>query len=337
MIKIRKRILFLESSPIWIFGLPNGFRDCGYEVRISGVLTKEKLSVLLSNFKPELIITVGWGPENSSIEKQKMIHEQVRKQGVPHIYWATEDPTHTESFTLPFLKIVQPDFVFTICYSIVNYYKTLGIKAAHLDFGYHTRVNYPTEFVDTYCNKISVVANAYPNVLKKYPKHFRHHSLYTLITPLLKANQRVDFYGRDWDKMNPFIKKNIPCEWIHGYLPYKMANKVYRSSDIIIGLQNHTTQMTQRTYEILASGGFLLTHDTPEVRRHFIPGRDLVVSSSPEETFEQVKYYLKYPEKRQKIQKQGLLSVEKHSYRHRAKYIMDVLKQENILKKETFM
>jgi len=29
------RILFLESHPMWIHGLPNGFRDLGHEVMVS--------------------------------------------------------------------------------------------------------------------------------------------------------------------------------------------------------------------------------------------------------------------------------------------------------------
>ncbi len=131
--------------------------------------------------------------------------------------------------------------------------------------------------------------------------------------------------------MKLHLGQEISPEWIHGYLHYTEACKIYSSADIVIGLQNHLTQLTQRTYEILGSGGFLLTSDTPEVRRLFEPGRDLVISSSPEETLELVSYYLENPVERENMRRQGSLAVEKHSYKHRAKYIIDVLQKQNVL------
>ena len=103
--------------------------------------------------------------------------------------------------------------------------------------------------------------------------------------------------------MKNILGVDIPRDWIQGYIDYTDANKVYSSSDIIIGLQNLPTQLTQRTYEIMGSGGILLTNDIPIINRLFKSGRDLITSSSPEETIELVKYYLQYPEKRNVIKK----------------------------------
>lgn len=324
------RILFLESHPMWIHGLPNGFRDLGHSVEVSGPISSEKLEQMIRHFQPELIFTMGWGPENSSLQKQALIREQVKKAQVPHIYWATEDPTHTKSFTLPFLKNVQPDFVFTICPTMVANYLQFGIKAAHLDFGYHPSLHCPARPDKKYRSKIAVVANAYPRILKIYPQHYRIQSQNILIVPLLKENLRIDFYGNYWNDMQALLGIGIPEEWIHGYLPYTEANKVYSSADIIIGLQNHPTQLTQRTYEILGSGGFLLTNNTPAVNRLFEPGQDLLVSSSPEETLQLVRYYLKHPNKRRLIQKKGKFAVTKYSYQDRAEYILKVLNEQGI-------
>lgn len=63
--------------------------------------------------------------------------------------------------------------------------------------------------------------------------------------------------------MEPYLGKNIPEDWLHGYIHYLEARKVYNSADIVVGIQNHLTQLTQRIYEILGAGGFLLTADTP--------------------------------------------------------------------------
>ncbi|PGO96666.1 polysaccharide deacetylase [Bacillus cereus] len=326
------RVLFLESHPMWIHGLPNGFRDAGHKVKVSGPLDKHTIYKLIDDFVPDLVITMGWGPENSSKFKQQLIFECTKKFNIPHVYWATEDPTSTEIFTLPYIQRTRPDFVFTICSDMVEVYKEKGIPAEHLDFGYHPIVHHPMDRDPRYYAPVALVANGYPKKLSYLPEHFRHQSLNTLIKPLLENNIRIDFYGRYWDEMKDILGVDIPREWIHGYIDYTDANKVYSSSDIIIGLQNLPTQLTQRTYEILGSGGLLLTNDIPEIHRVFKAGKDLITSSSPEETVKLVNYFLQHSEMREKIRKSGRKAVEKYSYEKRAEYMIDILKEYGIFR-----
>ena len=127
--------------------------------------------------------------------------------------------------------------------------------------------------------------------------------------------------------MAAFLGADIPEAWLHGYLEYPLANLVYSSASIILGLQNHQTQLSQRTYEIMGSGGFLLTSDIPEIRRMFVPGRDLAVSSAPEQTVELVNHYLKQTEERQRISAQGQKAVTTHTYAHRASEMLRILEE----------
>ncbi|WP_079914691.1 glycosyltransferase [Paenibacillus sp. 32352] len=325
------RVLFLESHPMWIHGLPNGFRDAGHQVKVSGPLTRKKLPRLIADFRPHLIITLGWTEEHSPL-KRKWIRHYVGRSGIPHVYWATEDPTHHHTFTLPYVKAVKPDFVFTICRDMVKKYEKMGIPAAHSDFGHHRNVHRNGREHAGFRSDIAIVANGYSRILQKYPRHFRIKSLSTLIHPLVKRKIRVDFWGRQWNEVKPVLGIRIPEKWIHGYLPYQEAYKVYNSAKIIIGPQNQLKQVTQRTYEILGSGGFLLTSDTPEIRRLFKPGKHLVVSRSPEETVRLVRYYLKHPDKREQIRKAGKQAVAKHTYKHRAIRMLLELKKRSILK-----
>ncbi|EOP49167.1 polysaccharide deacetylase family sporulation protein PdaB [Bacillus cereus VDM053] len=326
------RVLFLESHPMWIHGLPNGFRDAGHKVKVSGPLEGHTIYKLIDDFVPDLVITMGWGPENASKFKQQLIFECTKKFNIPHVYWATEDPTSTEIFTLPYIQRTRPDFVFTICSDMVEVYKEKGIPAEHLDFGYHPIVHHPMDRDPRYYAPVALVANGYPKKLSYLPEHFRHQSLNALIKPLLENNIRIDFYGRYWDEMKDILGVDIPREWIHGYIDYTDANKVYSSSDIIIGLQNLPTQLTQRTYEILGSGGLLLTNDIPEIHRVFEAGKDLITSSSPEETVKLVNYFLQHSEMREKIRQNGRKAVEKYSYEKRAEYMIDILKEYGIFR-----
>jgi spore maturation protein CgeB len=325
------RILFLESHPMWVYGLPNGFKDLGHQVKTSEPLNRNNITPIISEFKPDLVFTIGWTPDNDNPINQNIIRNYVKSANIPHIYWATEDPTHTLTFSLPYIKNTQPDFIFTICPTQVDNYQKLGFKATHLDFGFHPSVHYPTGIIEQYNSSLAVVANAYPNRLAEYPDHFRHTSLQTLIKPLIEANIRIDFWGRYWERMKPILGVEISPEWIHGYLNYPEVNKVYSSAAIVIGLQNHLTQLTQRTYEILSSGGFLITSDTPEIRRLFEPARDLVVSLTPEETISSISYYLQHPKEREQIRQQAIRTVAPHSYKHRAEYILKVLQKHRIL------
>lgn len=324
------RILFLESSQIWIYALPQGFKDAGHQVMISGPLTAKNIPQMISEFQPNLIVTIGWGIENNQ-QKQEWIKKYIYEAGIPLIYWAVEDPAFTETWSLPLIRRMQPDFVFSISAASVDLYRQQGIKAAYMDFGYHSSVHSPVEAHSQYQCSIAVVANAYPDILNKYPNHYRLTSLYALVRPLLQKNIRIDFWGRDWESMQAILGVDIPKEWIHGFLPYKEARYVYNSADIILGLQNYTFQVTQRTFEILASGGVLLTNDTPGVSALFEPGKDLIVTSSPEETVKKVQYYLDSPEKRELIANQGRIAVGKYSYRNRADYILKVLFEQGVL------
>lgn len=234
---------------------------------------------------------------------------------------------------MPYIRRTHPDFVFTICQDRVNYYRRLGIPSEHLDFGYHPKVHHPLEFDSQYYSPVSIVANGYPSKLSYFPNHFRHQSMKNLITPLIENNIQTYFYGKGWEDMGQHLGVEIPKDWIRGYIDYTIANKVYSSSDIIIGLQNLPTQLTQRTYEVIGSGGLLLTNNTPEINRFFQSGKDLLTSSSPEETLELVKYFLQHPKERERILKNGLEAVSKHSYKDRAQFMLEVLEKSEVFDK----
>lgn len=325
------RILYLDSSEIWSNNLARGFQANGHDVLISGPINEENLLNMIESFNPDFAITVGWGAEHT-IEKQEIIRKSMETHKIPLVYWAVEDPAYTNNWSIPLVSKIKPDLVFTICPNTVHTYRRLGFPAYHLDFGYEETVHQPTTSCSEYEVDIAIVANAYPDKLSEYPNHYRHRSLDILIRPLLNENIRIDFWGDEWNRMNDYFGLEIPKEWIHGFINYKDANKVYSSSKIILGLQNYPDLLTQRTYEILGSKGFLLTLDTPGVRENFKPGKDLVISSSPQETVERIKYYLNHPEERFEIQRQGSKAVQAHTYKSRANQIIERLFKNGIIK-----
>src|SRR5690348_5060446 len=100
-------------------------------------------------------------------------------------------------------------------------------------------------------------------------------------------------------------------------LAYSKANRVYSSAAITLGPQNYKDMATQRTYEILGSGGFLLTVDTLGVRQVVKPGRDCAASGSSGDTVRLAKRYLRDAAARERIRRQGRMAVAKHNYTNR--------------------
>lgn len=329
MSKSKLRILFLENHPMWIYGLPNGFRKLGHAVMTG--LPQSMTRKRIARFKPDLIIAVGWTPSNDSAKKQKRIASLVRYAKAPYVYWATEDPGYTNRITLRLIRRTKPDYVFSIHRPTVERFKLAGIRAAHLDFGSDSSIHRRVPPVRKYKGTAALVANAYPRLYRKNPANYRFQSLRRLVNPFLSSGLKTDLYGRSWSSMKRIFHPSIPASRIHDYLPYQEASKVYSSVDYVLGPQNSADRLTQRTYEILASGGLLITDDTPEVRRWFTPGRDLLVTNSEQETASLIDYYEKHPKLREQIRANAVKAAAGHSYAVRAEYILRKLGEEGIL------
>jgi spore maturation protein CgeB len=215
--------VFVLCSTDWIYTLPLGFKEAGYEIRKSGPIFEDKLIKQMDEFRPDLVISMGW-TEDQSIERQLLAKKVTKALGVPHVYWSVEDPNYTSDFSLPLIERVEPDFVFSICKETVDLLRKQDIKAGYLDFGYSNLVHYPITSNEKKEYSIIVVANAYVDILKNYPNHFRHDSYKTLITPLLEEGIKIDFWGSEWEKAKDILGVDIPKEHIHGYIPYLNTN-----------------------------------------------------------------------------------------------------------------
>lgn len=98
------------------------------------------------------------------------------------------------------------------------------------------------------------------------------------------------------------------------------APKVFNQSDININLtiKNIRTGIPLRVFDVLSSGGFLITNFQAEMPMYFENNVDLVWFSSPVEFEEKILFYLKHEEERKKIALKGLNKIkEQHTYQHR--------------------
>jgi spore maturation protein CgeB len=82
---------------------------------------------------------------------------------------------------------------------------------------------------------------------------------------------------------------------------------------------------SDRTYKVLAAGGFLLTLPWERMEESFTNGSDLVVFSNIFDLKEKIKYYLHNEVERETIAKTGYQTVKKYDNKNYARTILEVI------------
>lgn len=329
------RILFVNGCPVWANGLPWGFRQLNHPIEIVTQIEQKSLYQTMKRFQPELMLTVGWITEYTT-SKLRLLKKAAQHFGCLQAYWAVEDINHLRKWSLPLVKKIDPNVVFTINAACISAYQECGIPAFHLDFGYNPEFPDLSHQApdDRFTHDVALIANCYPCL--EAPHKFRNRSLEILLYPLLEKEYDLLLCGRDWERSVVFQKYALTRVAYQGAISFEDTFKVYKSAKIILNLQNQNvfpTQVTSRTFEILGAGGFQLTTRTPAVEKLFAHRRHLVMSESPSETLELVDYYLHNEQERREIALNGQEEVlAQHTYRHRAETFLACLKKAKILK-----
>ena len=105
-------------------------------------------------------------------------------------------------------------------------------------------------------------------------------------------------------------------------------NKVFYLSKININLtiRSIETGLPLRIFDIMGSGGFLMTNYQEELEDYFKIDEDLVVYRSFDELEEKCRYYLTHEEERLRILINGYNKVcQNHTYAHRVEQILKIL------------
>ena len=116
---------------------------------------------------------------------------------------------------------------------------------------------------------------------------------------------------------------------IHGPVDfYEEAPKIYASSaiNLNISLRSIVNGIPLRCFEIMGSGGFLLTDHRGDMDLFFEEGKEFVSFSDGEELLRKARYYLENAEERRTVAKNaGRKILEAHTYRHRVREMLDSL------------
>ena len=115
----------------------------------------------------------------------------------------------------------------------------------------------------------------------------------------------------------------------HGTVEYyRQMPLVFKQSriNLNISLRSIKSGIPLRAFDIMGSGGFLLSNFQTDFLEHFVPGEDYVYYESKEDLLSKIDYYLSHEAERQAIAKNGHDKVAAaHTYRHRVREMLDGL------------
>ena len=104
--------------------------------------------------------------------------------------------------------------------------------------------------------------------------------------------------------------------------------KVFRYSKINLNITMRSIQsgLSQRIWDVLGCGGFLLTNYQSEIPEYFTIGEDLECYENLADLKEKIAFYLAHDDVRNEIAQNGLKKTrEQHTYIHRVLQIMRIL------------
>ena len=309
------KILALMTFDIFRLSLGEALQQLGHEVKFLGEFDEDQLDAEIRAYRPDMVVDMGWDvwqQDKHVHHKLEPIREVIRRHGIFHLYFAEEDWLHFERWSKRYCSIMRPSFVLTRSPLTIRHYEELGIKASYLDVGCNPSFHTPGPVEEAYRCDVALVANGNFTI-----GELRYKSIHDLVLPLLdQSKYSVKIWGKHWGNIDwCYPGKKVSPAMLQGKLPFPETPSVYRSAKINISIQTSHDQLSNRTMDIMACGGFLLTSNTKAVREKLRPGVNCATSSSPEETIRLIEHYLQHDEERRRIAHEGYkLATEQFAY-----------------------
>lgn len=297
------------------------------------LLTKENWREEVESFAPDfLFVESAWEGNNGNWRYQLVGNSAPRDEivqlvsfckmsGIPTAFWNKEDPPHFEDF----LKTASLfDYIFTTEEALIGEYvrRTGHSNVALLPFAAQPALHNPVAIPGVARNRSVVFGGMY--FREKYLERRGQ------MDRLLQAASRVglDIYSRNPgddiryrypDSLIGFVKGSLRYpQMITAYHAYKVAINV----NSVVGSQS---MCARRIFEATACGAAVVTEPTPAIERYF-PGDLLSQVANQESAYHTIRSLVRSDEFRERKVLAAQREVwRKHTYKHRARTIMDVI------------
>lgn len=188
---------------------------------------------------------------------------------------------------------------------------------------------YFQDYDERFKTDIAFVGSNLPDKRKLFKKY---------LLPLVKK-YNVKIYGNDWtfssqvlgyvQKVGQYFNIESLKRVRNITLKQEEERKIYSASIVCPNIhEEHQRRLggdfNERTFKIIASGGFEICDNVKVLRRYFTE-KELVIGENDKDWFNKIDYYIKYPNKRETIIKAGRKKVlAKHTYHNRAQQFVDL-------------
>lgn len=155
----------------------------------------------------------------------------------------------------------------------------------------------------------------------------------------LKKNYDLKLYGQDWtfiDRQLAFMQKvgqyfNLPIirSLQRPKLQLEDERKIYSSTKVCINIheayQKKYGDINERTFKILCAGGLQVIDNVPTLSKYFENGKQIIITSTKNEWFEKIAYFISHPDEARQIGEEGRKQVlKKHTYHHRVEQLLKI-------------
>jgi spore maturation protein CgeB len=144
------------------------------------------------------------------------------------------------------------------------------------------------------------------------------------IESLKKQGINVTVFGRGWESTNIIPSQS---EFI----------RIYNQSKICLNMQyasvGSSMQLKAKDFVASGCGSLLLTNDTEQIAKYFIPDEEIITYQNVTDAAEKIKYYLKHEDVRKRIAKKGYRRVmREHTYGKRFLEIFEFTQNMDVVK-----
>lgn len=151
---------------------------------------------------------------------------------------------------------------------------------------------------------------------------------------VIERKEILSMIGKEYPvRLYTYVQNNsFKPRGVHNMGPadyYRDMPYIFKLSriNLNITLRSITNGIPLRGYDILGSGGFLMSNYQVDLARHFIPGEDYEYYESRKDLMDKIGYYLKNEDERKCIAKNGHDKVTReHTFDVRVKQIIDIVK-----------
>jgi spore maturation protein CgeB len=233
----------------------------------------------------------------------------LKELGVRCLHYSTDDPWNRAQKASWFIRsLPHYDHIFTTRRANLSDFETIGCaRVSYLPFAYDPHLSFRNSITDQGSQApdwdLLFIGGADPDRI-------------AFIRRLPSAGVRLALYGDYWGRVRDLN------QFARGWADVVLMRQLTAVAPINLCLCRRANRdgHVMRTFEIAATGGFMLAEDTDEHRGLFgREGECVLYFSSPEQALEKIKWGLAHPEERQRMAAAAkqIITVGRNTYRDR--------------------